>query len=203
MRQNKYKINDVINNLLIIGKDKIVVTPSGCKKTYWKCKCLKCGNINSKSTQTIQHCKSCGCEQRIRNGKVKNSGRKTPIGTNFHINCLISIYKSNAKKRNVNFNLEYEDFEKLVTGECYYCGDLNTNKLIKKGYPIFYYNGIDRVDNNIGYEKNNCVSCCEFCNKAKRNITKEEFYNKCLKIVKKMELDKKYFEIAKERIEKA
>lgn len=32
MRQNKYKINDVINNLLIIGKDKIVVTPSGCKK---------------------------------------------------------------------------------------------------------------------------------------------------------------------------
>lgn len=139
----------------------------------------------------------------FKNGKVKNSGRKTKQGTNFYINCLINIYKSNAKKRNVKFDLEYTDFEKLINGECYYCGDVKSNKLIKKNYKPFYYNGIDRVNNEIGYTKENCVSCCEFCNKAKRNITIDEFYNKCYKIVnKKIELDEKYFKISKERIEK-
>ncbi len=203
MRQNKFKKGDIINNLIILDKDKIVTTNNGSKKTYWICKCKICGSIKSKSTQTIENCKSCGCKQRERNGKVKNSGRKTKQGTNFYINCLISIYKSNAKKRNVKFDLEYTDFEKLINGECYYCGDVKSNKLIKKNYKPFYYNGIDRVNNEIGYTKENCVSCCEFCNKAKRNITIDEFYNKCYKIVnKKIELDETYFNIAKERIEK-
>lgn len=171
MRQNKFKKGDIINNLIILDKDKIVTTNNGSKKTYWICKCKICGSIKSKSTQTIENCKSCGCKQRERNGK---------------------------------FDLEYTDFEKLINGECYYCGDVKSNKLIKKNYKPFYYNGIDRVNNEIGYTKENCVSCCEFCNKAKRNITIDEFYNKCYKIVnKKIELDENYFNIAKERIMKA
>src|SRR5574344_1233060 len=182
MRQNKFKKGDIINNLIILDKDKIITTNNGSKKTYWICKCKLCGSIKSKTTQTIEHCKSCGCKQRERNGKVKNSGRKTKQGTNFYINCLISIYKSNAKKRNIKFELEYNDFEKLVNNECYYCGDIKSNKLIKKNYKPFYYNGIDRINNEIGYTKENCVSCCDFCNKAKRNIPIDEFYNKCYKI---------------------
>ena len=191
MRQNKFQPNDVVNNLLIIKKDKVIESPNGSKKTYWICQCLKCGKMSSKSTQTIQHCKSCGCEQRMRTEKVKGSGRKTKEGTSLYINCLISTYKSNAKKRGIDFNLSYDDFERLVTSKCYYCGDDKANKLIKKNYPPFYYNGIDRVDNNVGYEKDNCVACCDFCNKAKRNISIEEFYDKCLKIAN----------IAKQRIE--
>ena len=120
MRQNKFKKGDIINNLIILDKDKIVKTNNGSKKTYWICKCKICGSIKSKSTQTIENCKSCGCKQRERNGKVKNSGRKTKQGTNFYINCLISIYKSNAKKRNVKFDLEsnwdltFKTYDELV-----------------------------------------------------------------------------------------
>lgn len=32
---------------------------------------------------------------------------------------------------------------------------------------IFYYQGIDRKDNLKGYSKENCVSCCKRCNRAK------------------------------------
>ena len=35
--------------------------------------------------------------------------------------------------------------------------------------------GIDRVNNNIGYVLNNCVSCCKFCNSAKLDRTLIEF----------------------------
>ena len=61
MRQNKFKKGDIINNLIILDKDKIVTTNNGSKKTYWICKCKICGSIKSKSTQTIENCKSCGC----------------------------------------------------------------------------------------------------------------------------------------------
>lgn len=77
MRQNKFKKGDIINNLIILDKDKIITTNNGSKKTYWICKCKLCGSIKSKTTQTIEHCKSCGCKQREKNRKVcKICGRK-------------------------------------------------------------------------------------------------------------------------------
>ena len=61
-------------------------------------------------------------------------------------------------------------------------------------------NGIDRVDNNIGYTEENTVPCCEFCNRAKLNNTEEYFKTKIIKIAKGIEMDDKYFEIGKNRI---
>lgn len=34
----------------------------------------------------------------------------------------------------------------------------------------FISNGIDRIDNNRGYVKENCVPCCKTCNYAKRKM---------------------------------
>lgn len=39
----------------------------------------------------------------------------------------------------------------------------------------YIYSGIDRVDNNKGYEDNNVVACCWKCNNAKAQQTKDEF----------------------------
>ncbi len=36
-------------------------------------------------------------------------------------------------------------------------------------------NGIDRIDSRLGYSSNNCQSCCEICNKAKRDLTPSQF----------------------------
>ena len=41
-------------------------------------------------------------------------------------------------------------------------------------HPAFS-NGIDRVNNNLGYSKSNCVACCTFCNYAKSDHSQEEF----------------------------
>ena len=46
------------------------------------------------------------------------------------------------------------DFDNLSKNDCFYCG---------KPGP----NGIDRVDNNKGYELSNCVPCCKHCNYVK------------------------------------
>lgn len=40
-----------------------------------------------------------------------------------------------------------------------------------------YVNGIDRIDNSKNYTPNNCVPCCEVCNKAKRHLSYVEFKN--------------------------
>ena len=39
------------------------------------------------------------------------------------------------------------------------------------------YNGIDRLENTIGYEDSNCVPACKICNFAKRNLSQKQFYD--------------------------
>jgi hypothetical protein len=34
---------------------------------------------------------------------------------------------------------------------------------------------MDRVDNSLGYVIDNVVSCCEMCNLAKKDFSREEF----------------------------
>jgi hypothetical protein len=88
------------------------------------------------------------------------------------INGAYSIYRSSAKRRNILFELTVEQFSEYWKKDCYYCGD--------KIETI----GLDRVDNDKGYTIDNIVSCCEFCNKAKLKMSKEEFIELCYKIYK-------------------
>lgn len=79
-------------------------------------------------------------------------------------------YKSRAKRRNLSFDLTFEEFESFWQKSCTYCG--NTIETI----------GLDRIDNNIGYNIINCVSCCKHCNTMKLNFSKDQFLNHILKI---------------------
>ncbi len=79
-------------------------------------------------------------------------------------------YKNNSLNRNIYFNLneiEYNNFKK--ENYCKYCN--------------FYGKiGIDRINNNIGYEINNCISCCKICNIMKNKNNKDLFLNQCFNI---------------------
>lgn len=55
-----------------------------------------------------------------------------------------------------------EDFEAMSALCCHYCG---------KDGP----NGIDRIDNQIGYTKENCVPACKHCNYVKGDLSREDF----------------------------
>ena len=81
-----------------------------------------------------------------------------------------------AKKRGLSFLLKYEEFSSLIQQDCYYCGIPPQNFLNLKNKQ-FYYSGLDRVNNRIGYELLNVVPCCKFCNIAKGTKTPEEFSN--------------------------
>ena len=192
----KYSEGDVVGNLEIKGL-------SGTSKSgtrLYSVLCLLCGSVTDKRLQTIEMAQSCGCMQSKRDRRVVGSGRRSAEGTRVEINNLISIYKSNARKRGVSFDLTYTQFETLVDGECYFCGDTGGNTLRKRGYNVYSYTGIDRVDNSVGYLPSNCVSCCSWCNRAKNNGTLSNFVDKCKKITSRIEMDDHYFDIGSKRI---
>lgn len=85
-------------------------------------------------------------------------------------------YKEKSKRFNLLFSLTLEEFDNITQLSCFYCGEYNYNGKT---------NGIDRVDNNVGYVLGNCVPCCRFCNVSKSNFTQKEFIRKCKLIVEK------------------
>jgi hypothetical protein len=81
---------------------------------------------------------------------------------------LYHRYKRSARLRNIEWDLSFDYSMKLFKDNCFYCGVEPYRVHIEKRLNgDFIYNGIDRVDNFLGYHKENCVSCCAFCNRAK------------------------------------
>ncbi|KKN85544.1 hypothetical protein LCGC14_0278670 [marine sediment metagenome] len=132
----------------------------------WKCKC-DCGNekiivgFRLKSGVT----KSCGClnwdQQRLPEGVAAR-------------NRALNSHKANAKARNLDHDLTDEQILALHKENCYYCGSPPSNVQQSKN-GLYTYNGIDRVDSNIGYTIGNSVPCCSNCNYSKRDRSYEEF----------------------------
>ncbi len=91
---------------------------------------------------------------------------------------LVAAYKRNAKKRNIDYQLNDSEFMVLVKQNCFYCNcKPSTISKTASKQSAFKYNGIDRIDNSIGYIKSNVVTCCKLCNQAKSTLTIQEFKN--------------------------
>ena len=67
-----------------------------------------------------------------------------------------------------------------VKMDCHYCGKPPSKPHRK--CETFLYNGLDRVDNNIGYTESNVVPCCYICNKMKGELPVEDFLEHLNKI---------------------
>lgn len=105
----------------------------------------------------------------------------------------IALYKNllrgaNNRKVKTIVTLNYEEFVALMQSACFYCGDV-----IER--PLYGYNArvsrqaymIDRLDNNVGYTKDNSVACCTMCNRMKYSYSKDTFLKQVDKIHKNME----------------
>lgn len=79
----------------------------------------------------------------------------------------IDDIKQKAKQRKKTWTLSPLEAFTLITSVCHYCG-------FTPKWPESRV-GIDRVNNDIGYEPSNCVSCCFTCNSAKKEKTVDEF----------------------------
>jgi hypothetical protein len=89
-------------------------------------------------------------------------------------NAVITRYKTKGR----DWGLSPNEAEELLLGNCHYCGVPPSNKASnKRSNGEFVYNGIDRIDNTLGYEAGNVVSCCKRCNIAKNDMPYDEFKN--------------------------
>lgn len=151
-------------------------------KRFVECLC-NCGNKTKVYIYHLQnnHTQSCGClhKERARDTIKKTIAIKLPNGQSPR-HSVFSSYIWSAKKRKIKFNLQEYQFNELISKPCFYCKSppKNISRNRKNDTDTFIYNGIDRVDNNVGYEIKNCVPCCNFCNKAKKDYTKKEFLQK-------------------------
>lgn len=100
-------------------------------------------------------------------------------------------YRKGAKKRGYSFELTREQFNTLTKQDCWYCGQkpaqVKYSGSDKRHYCL--YNGIDRVDNAVGYTEANCIPCCGRCNRMKNVLSGEDFIGQIRKIVHNLGLD--------------
>ena len=140
------------------------------KHVMWKCIC-DCGKEVIKSRRVLEkalktgYTSSCGCNGRLGPG----------IG---HRNSYLNSYKHGAKTRGLGWTISNEDAFALFESDCAYCGNPPSEHPFlssKRCVGVYRCNGIDRVDNSLGYTFNNVVSCCKTCNLAKHNLSMKEW----------------------------
>lgn len=86
-------------------------------------------------------------------------------------------YKANARKRGLEFDLTLEDFEYFWKQPCVYCGgEIQTI-------------GLDRIDNDVGYTRENSIPCCSICNSMKSGQSLLAFIERCHRIADRLYLD--------------
>jgi hypothetical protein len=151
-------IGSKFNDWTLLDKDLIG------RKRYW-CVCV-CGNKAWVSKTDLQYNKSKSC---MACGH-KNS-RKPDFQAAF--NMVRRVYKRNAKNKNRNWNID-SVFMDMIIRPCHYC-NAAPSSCITLSYASFWYNGIDRINNDEGYELDNVVTCCTYCNLAKRGMKYEDF----------------------------
>lgn len=179
-RRPPLKFQDAVgrtfNYLTVIAEGPSRVTAGGKYQRRWTFRCV-CGRekdiIPSSVIKGIT--KSCGCKRKqlcreaVDRYYLKEYVR--PVEGRAY-----SRYKIDAKKHNRTFNLSRDEFDELVSSNCFYCGTppfLNqgnkTKSIVKR------LNGLDRVDSSRGYTLDNVVPCCIHCNKAKNTMSTNEF----------------------------
>lgn len=177
-------IRPPINNLLgkKFGRLSVVAitdkrNPS--RGVIWECLC-DCGKLKLVSSNGLvsQQIISCGCARRK---KAKEST----------YNSIYLMYTGSANKRKISFDLSKKQLIKLLHNNCSYCNSppssikKSTSKSINKDWKEeckVIYNGIDRVDNNKGYNTKNCVTCCRLCNQMKMDESEAQFLLKVKQI---------------------
>lgn len=157
----------------------------------WEVECIICGKVQVQSIGNIKRHKIAKCyycthphaTQNRPSGKGQLVYSVTDRYYNYYKSKIEDQNKS-AKRKYKAFELTLEEFSDLVTKPCYYCGSEPTSDNVwnKSGKRKTIseeakFNGIDRIDSNIGYIKDNCVPCCKICNRMKSDLTTTDFWS--------------------------
>jgi hypothetical protein len=155
-------------------------------KKYLKCRC-DCGIFCEKSWASIYNSNtaSCGCMtisyNKLNAVNIGKPAHNRKPGNEAAKKELFKRYQKGALTRELSISITFNDFLTITSKDCEYCGDPPNKRFPVKLYKgndhtrYYFYNGIDRVNPSIGYEIDNCVPCCENCNYAKSDLSRENF----------------------------
>ena len=93
-------------------------------------------------------------------------------------NNALKSYQRSAEKRGFAWDLTDEDFDRLTSSDCYYCGappGAIWKAVVTYENGDFIYTGLDRKDNALGYTPENVLPCCKVCNHAKSAMSFDDF----------------------------
>ena len=140
----------------------------------WACVC-DCGREFLTSTSRLREHSHCGCKNRT---KKEPGYRRSLIerfgGVKGALLSVVREYKRGAKLRGLQFDFTEKQVLELLSAPCIYCG-VEPSRIRKTGSSEMRWNGIDRVDNSLGYTTSNCVPSCAQCNRAKGNTGARDF----------------------------
>ena len=162
------KIGDTYSRLTVIDHPFSIKNSKGKSNRFVLCEC-SCGVVKTVSLNKLRMKKtlSCGCYNK------EILSRKRISDTDRVERSLVREYKQSAKCRGLDYSLSDTVIFSIIKESCHYCGT-PPNKPHREN-SSFLYNGVDRVDNSLGYVQDNVVPCCYICNKMKGVLSKEEF----------------------------
>lgn len=149
---------------------------------FWMAQC-DCGAMKEVrgSEAKLGYIKTCGkCEYHshlVVEASKKSALNKDP---NRPLRDAYTSYVKGALNRNLEWKLTPEQFEEIVTQNCTYCKAPPKEHYRKarkgkgRGFKLIR-NGIDRINNQVGYTLDNCTACCTVCNRMKGAMDIIEF----------------------------
>lgn len=172
-------VGERFGHLVVMREAPQKIEKNGRKRVRWYCNC-DCGTKDVIADSNSLRCGStisCGnkCKLKV---KPNNYAAK---------NTVFLYYRNNAKKRNIPFLLSKEEVFQIIEQPCYFCGAIKSN-IINTDTYTYRYNGIDRINSNIGYNKNNIVACCKYCNRAKSDMSLDMFIEWIKKVARHLKI---------------
>lgn len=139
---------------------------------------------NLSISTSLKKCTKCGLPKKIDEYYEKRSeGRLIGIrseckmcfnekrrGRKFSNVSIFKLYRHNAQRKGLLFDVTFQQFSEFLYKPCIYCGDIAR--------------GIDRKDNAVGYTIENMGTCCIKCNQMKSKMHQKDFIEHCNKIAK-------------------
>lgn len=148
----------------------------GCGYAMWRCVC-DCGAESVVASRDLVDgsTRSCGCL--FRETVVGRGGWNLLDAGESAFNQLFYAYQRSAKTRGYEWALPRELFRALTSQPCFYCGaEPETKFRAAVGTNGNYVgNGVDRIDNALGYTPENVRACCKVCNVAKGALSEDEW----------------------------
>lgn len=138
---------------------------------YWLFRCI-CGTDKVLNAVDVAkgNVKSCGCKKLT----LFRQAIVLPDGLAARHSLYLS-YQQNARSRRLTFDIPEQEFADLTKRDCFYCGVEPRTLRQPRGSTPYFYNGLDRIDNRLGYTVTNVVPCCRTCNMAKHAMTQQQF----------------------------